>query len=175
MSELPVALKARVPTLTEVLDAPEMPDLGDEPLWRAPAEAVPRLEPHSVLPGSVVKPHNPAQDPVGLDDLDQRSFVETVIASLAPQVEALVSSRLRDVLAPTIQEAVEEAIERCRQPLIEALKVQLREQLEQALPRPALQDCGHRHRPRRGSHGRHTAGNLIGHPAQRSGLAVSLK
>lgn len=142
MNELPAALKARVPTLTEVLQAPEMPDLGDEPLWPSPADTAPLAEPPPFLRAPVARTHEAVQAQVRHVAQNEQGLVESVIASLAPQVEALVSSRLRDVLAPTIQEAVEDAIERCRQPLIEALQAQLREQLELALSRSALQDAG---------------------------------
>ena len=141
MSELPAALKARVPTLTEVLESPEMPDLGDEPLWPSPADTAPRAEPPPFLRApvaSVAGAHAEARAPGGQE---KHVLAESVIASLAPQVEALVTSRLRDVLAPTIQEAGEEAIEQLRQPLIDALQVQLREQLELALARLAPQDA----------------------------------
>lgn len=132
MSELPAALKARVPTLTEVLDAPEtpeVPDLGDELLWTSPP-----WDPPPFLRAPVGTVDSIPDTPGGKG---AQALVESVIASLAPQIEALVSSRLRDVLAPAVQEAVDEAVERCRQPLIDALQVQLREQLELALNRPA--------------------------------------
>ena len=131
MSELPAALKAHVPTLTEVLNEPEVPDLGDDPPWTAPSIATPREEP----PAFLRLPTAPLAASPGVEahGFKADSLVESVVASLAPQMEALVSSRLRDVLGPSIQEAVEDAVERCRQPLIEALQVQLREQLEQVL------------------------------------------
>jgi hypothetical protein len=129
MSELPAALKARVPTLTEVLDAPEMPDLGDVPLWPSPPG-----DPPPFLRTPVGTADSMPDTPGGKG---AQALVESVMASLAPQIEALVSSRLRDVLAPAVQEAVDEAVERCRQPLIDALQVQLREQLELVLARPA--------------------------------------
>jgi len=133
MSELPAALKARVPTLTEVLDAPEMPDLGDVPLWPTPP-----WDPPPFLSVPVGTADSMPDTPGGKG---AQALMESVMASLAPQVEALVSSRLRDVLAPAVQEAVEEAVERCRQPLIDALQVQLREQLELVLARPAQPDA----------------------------------
>jgi hypothetical protein len=133
MSELPAALKARAPTLTEVLDAPEMPDLGDVPLWPSPP-----WDPPPFLRAPVGTADSMPDTPGGKG---AQALVESVMASLAPQVEALVSSRLRDVLAPAVQEAVEEAVERCRQPLIDALQVQLREQLELVLARPAQPDA----------------------------------
>lgn len=141
MSELPAALKARVPTLTEVLDVPEtpeVPDLGDEPLWASPISNAPRTHPPPFLrfPAGAVDAL-----PNTLGANGAQALVESVMASLAPQVEALVSSRLRDVLAPAVQEAVEEAVERCRQPLIDALQVQLREQLELVLARSVQPDA----------------------------------
>ena len=134
MSELPAALKGRVPTLTEVLDAPEMPDLGDEPPLRMPVEQA-----RPVISDSCgFAPGGHAHDTSHAQALDgSEGLMESVMACLAPQVEALVSSRLRDVLAPAIQDAVDEAIERCRQPLVEALERQLREQLSLALSRPS--------------------------------------
>ena len=137
MSELPAALKARVPTLTEVLDAPEMPDLGDVPLWPSPPWDTLQADPPPFLRAPVGTADSMPDTPGGKG---AQALMESVMASLAPQVEALVSSRLRDVLAPAVQEAVEEAVERCRQPLIDALQVQLREQLEQVLARPAQPD-----------------------------------
>ena len=141
MSELPAALKARVPTLTEVLDSPEtpeVPDLGDEPLWTAPISDAPRTDPPPFLrfPAGAV---DPLPDTSGAKAA--QALVESVMTNLAPQVEALVSSRLRDVLAPAVQEAVEEAVERCRQPLIDALQVQLREQVELVLARSVQSDA----------------------------------
>ena len=135
MSELPAALKAHVPTLTEVLKEPELPDLGDDPPWTEPAIAPLRDEPPAFL-------RVPAAVSAAFAGAEQHGFkieslVEAVVARLDPQMEALVSSRLRDVLGPAIQEAVDDAVERCRQPLIEALQVQLREQLEQALAQHA--------------------------------------
>ena len=141
MNELPAALKARVPTLTEVLEAPEMPDLGDEPLWPSQADTAPRAEPPPFLRAPVASVAGAHADARASGGQEKHVLAESVIASLAPQVEALVSSRLRDVLAPTIQEAVEEAIEQLRQPLIDALQVQLREQLELALANLAPQDA----------------------------------
>lgn len=138
MSDLPAALKARVPTLTEVLDVAEVPDLGDEPLWTLPASDAPRMDPPPFL-------RAPAGAVDAVPDTSRangaQALVESVMASLAPQVEALVSSRLRDVLAPAVQEAVEEAVEHCRQPLIDALQVQLREQLELVLTRSVQPDA----------------------------------
>ena len=141
MSELPAALKARVPTLTEVLDTPEtpeVPDLGDEPLWTSPTADAPRMDPPPFLrmPAGAVDAL-----PNTLGANAAQALVESVMASLAPQVEALVSSRLRDVLAPAVQEAVEEAVERCRQLLIDALQVQLREHLELVLARSVQSDA----------------------------------
>ena len=139
MSELPAALKARVPTLTEVLESPEIPDLGDESLWPSPADTAPRAEPPPFLRAPAASVAGGPAEAWAPGGQEKHVLAESVIASLAPQVEALVSSRLRDVLAPTIQEAVEEAIEQLRQPLIDALQVQLREQLELALARLAPQ------------------------------------
>lgn len=138
MTDVPATLKARVPTLTEVLELPEVPDLGDEPVGPLPTGAAlpAALSQFSAARGAEVfapPPTQPSQAAEGV-----QIMVESLVASLGPQVDALVSSRLRDVLAPTIQEAVEEAIERLRQPLIEALQVQLREQLERALSAPVL-------------------------------------
>lgn len=131
MSELPAALKARVPTLTEVLDRPELPDLGDDPPWAAADIATLRGEPTAFLRLPTADAGSAPGD--GMPGSRAEGLVETVVSRLAPQMEALVSSRLRDVLGPSIQEAVEEAVERCRKPLIEALQAQLREQLEQVL------------------------------------------
>ena len=141
MSELPAALKARVPTLTEVLEAPEMPevpDLGDEPLWTSPPWDPLQADPPPFLRAPVGTVDCMPDTPGGKD---AQALVESVMTNLAPQVEALVSSRLRDVLAPAVQEAVEEAVERCRQPLIDALQVQLREQLERVLARSVQPDA----------------------------------
>lgn len=134
MGELTSALKARVPTLTEVLEEPEIPDLGDDPPQVLAVLDTPPDEPPAYLrlqPAAVVESGGGPRDGLSTD-----GWVDTVVASLAPQMEALVSSRLRDVLGPSIQEAVEEAVERCRKSLIEALQVQLREQLEQVNSRP---------------------------------------
>jgi len=140
VTELPAALQARVPTLTEVVELPDLPDLADPPyraderlasaattartggqaadfLWTSQPPAFLRQKPPQ--PGRDVMPHD--------------ELLEAVLADITPAMQALVSSRLRDVLAPAVQEAVEEAVERLRQPLIDAVQAQLREQLEQSL------------------------------------------
>ncbi len=97
-----------------------------------------------------------AQAPTALpspaaDERTQR-WVDEVMDRMAPQVNALVSSQLRDMLAPAVQDAVQDAVERCRGPLIEALARRLREILEQELARKAAEvpeTLGHVHpRPR---------------------------
>jgi hypothetical protein len=66
-------------------------------------------------------------------------WVDAVMDRMAPQVDALISSRLRDVLAPAVQDAVqaavEDAIERSRGPLVDALEARLRDSLEQEIAR----------------------------------------
>lgn len=76
-----------------------------------------------------------------MDEGTQR-WVDEVLDRMAPQVDALVSSRMRDVLAPAVQDAVQDAVERCREPLIEALARRLREILEQELARKAAEAAG---------------------------------
>lgn len=114
MSPVSDDLLLRVPTLTEVLQAPEMPDLGEDV---------------SALPS----PAGPAPHP--------DRWAEAVMSALGPQVDALVSSRLRDMLAPALQEAVEEVVERFRGPMIQALDAHLRELLEVEIRR-SLQEAG---------------------------------
>lgn len=62
-------------------------------------------------------------------------WVDEVMDRMAPQVDALLSSQLRALLAPAVQDAVHDALERCRGPLIEAVAGRLREVLEQELAR----------------------------------------
>ena len=104
-------LMGRVPTLTEVVDSQGRPSTD-------------RVTP-------------PAPGGAGVEDAGQ--WVDAVMDCLAPQVDALISSRLRDVLAPAVQDAVqaavEDAIERCRGPLVEALEVRLRDILDQEIAR----------------------------------------
>jgi hypothetical protein len=74
---------------------------------------------------------------------DSAQWVDDVMDAVAPQVNAILTSRLRDVLAPAVQEAVQEAVqtavedavERCRGPLMEALMVRLRDVVEQEVAR----------------------------------------
>jgi hypothetical protein len=70
---------------------------------------------------------------------DTAQWVDDVMDALAPQVHAVLTSRLRDVVAPAVQEAVqaavEDAVERCQGPLMEALMVRLRDVLEQEMAR----------------------------------------
>jgi len=104
VSHEPGDLLSRVPTLTEVLDPRDSagwPDAG--PPLRPAAQS---LE-------------------------EAQRWVDGVMDKLAPQLDALVTSRLRDLMATAVQDAVEDAIERCRIPLIEALEVRLRDLLEQ--------------------------------------------
>ena len=96
-------LLTRVPTLTEVADAPPDPTARHR---------------------AVVDEHT-------------ARWVDDVMDRLAPQVNALLSSRLRDVLAPAVQDAVQDAIERFRGPLIEAVTHRLRDILEQEVARKA--------------------------------------
>jgi hypothetical protein len=73
---------------------------------------------------------------------DSAHWVDAVMDAVAPQVNAILTTRLRDVLAPAVQEAVhaavQDAVENCRGPLIEALMVRLRDAVEQELARRAL-------------------------------------
>lgn len=104
MSREPGDLPSRVPTLTEVLDPRDTADLQHAgPLLRSDAQS---LE-------------------------EAQRWVDGAMDKLAPQLNALVTSRLRDLMATAVQDAVEDAIERCRGPLIEALEVRLRDLLEQ--------------------------------------------
>jgi hypothetical protein len=96
-------LLTRVPTLTEVADAPPDP---------------------TALHRAFVDEHT-------------ARWVDDVMDRLAPQVNALLSSRLRDVLAPAVQDAVQDAVERLRGPLIEAVADRLRDILEQEVARKA--------------------------------------
>lgn len=79
----------------------------------------------------------PAPSALRSPALDERTarWADEVMDRMAPQVDALLSSRLRDVLAPAVQDAVQDAVERCRGPLIAALADRLREVLEQELAR----------------------------------------
>ena len=61
--------------------------------------------------------------------------VDEVMGRVVPQVDALLGSQLRALLAPAIEDAVHEAMERCRGPLIEAVAGRLCEVLEQELAR----------------------------------------
>jgi hypothetical protein len=74
-------------------------------------------------------------------------WVDDVMDRLAPQVNALLSSRLRDVLAPAVQDAVQDAVERCRGPLIEGVADRLRDILEQEVARKASAAAEAPHRP----------------------------
>ena len=107
MSREPGDLLSRVPTLTEVLD------LRDTADWQ---QAGPPLQ----------------SDAQSLEEAQR--WVDGAMDKLAPQLNALVTSRLRDLMATAVQDAVEDAIERCRGPLIEALEVRLRDLLEQQFP-----------------------------------------
>ena len=131
-SAIPADLMLRVPTLTEVLAVPsvheegDVPDLGEEGLDLPPAQT----ERPSISADS------------------QR--VNALMDTLAHQLNALVSSRLRDLLTPALQAAlqqavtravqeaaeatVEQVVEQFRGPLIQALQVQLREALEAQSP-----------------------------------------
>lgn len=73
----------------------------------------------------------------GVVDEHTARWVDDVMDRLAPQVNALLSSRLRDVLAPAVQDAVQDAVERFRGPLIEAVAHRLRDILEQEVARKA--------------------------------------
>jgi hypothetical protein len=101
-------LMARVPTLTE--EAP---------------------------PGSGRAPTDRNAQPLGaaVRGQDAARWADEVMQGVAPQVQALLTARLRDVLAPAVQQAVqaavEDAVERCREPLMEALMMRLRDLLEQ--------------------------------------------
>ena len=74
---------------------------------------------------------------------ESAQWVDDVMDAVAPQVNAILTSRLRDVLVPAVQEAVQEAVqsavedavERCRGPLMEALMVRLRDVVEQEAAR----------------------------------------
>ncbi len=70
---------------------------------------------------------------------ESAQWVDDVMDAVAPQVNAILTSRLRDVLVPAVQEAVqsavEDAVERCRGPLMEALMVRLRDVVEQEAAR----------------------------------------
>ena len=52
---------------------------------------------------------------------------------LSPQMDALISSRFRDVLAPALQDAVDQALEQLREPLVEEVHARLRDVLENEL------------------------------------------
>lgn len=111
MNQPPAEVLSRVPTLTEVLQLPPMPDLADQPadgqVLRAQEE-----------PATIVL--------VG-------GWVDQIMDRLSPQMDALMSSRFRDVLAPAIQDAVDQALERLREPLILEVQSRLREVLEAEL------------------------------------------
>lgn len=112
MTRAPAELLARIPTLTEVVEPVPLPDLGEDPVDRAgPAKAV---EPALQVPDA---------------------WVEQLMARLGPQMDALVSSRLRDMLTPAIQDAVDEALDRLREPLVASVQAQLRDLLELELRR----------------------------------------
>ena len=83
-----------------------------------------------------VSPNPTALHRAVVDD-DTARWVDDVMDRLAPQVNALLSSRLRDVLAPAVQDAVQDAVERFRGPLIEAVADRMRDILEQEVTRKA--------------------------------------
>lgn len=94
-------------------------------------------------------PANPTALHTAVDEHTAR-WVDDVMDRLAPQVNALLSSRLRDVLAPAVQDAVQDAVERCRGPLIEAVTDRLRDVLEQELARKAADAPDIPEAPRKG-------------------------
>ena len=69
-------------------------------------------------------------------------WVDEVMGRLTPQVDTLLSNRLRDMLAPAVQDALLDAVERFRGPLTEAVAHLLRDVLEQELARKAAEDPG---------------------------------
>lgn len=125
MTSVPADLLARVPTLTEVVERNPLPDLGDDPLEAPEPEktAVPELE-------------NPD------------AWVDQVMDRLGPQVDALVAGRLRDLLAPAIQDAVDEAVERLREPLVASVQARLRDVLEVELRQVLGHKAAHPAEPR---------------------------
>ncbi|MEI8265520.1 MAG: hypothetical protein WCI59_07175 [Betaproteobacteria bacterium] len=72
---------------------------------------------------------------------DERTarWVDEVMGRLTPQVDTLLSNRLRDVLAPAVQDAFLDAVERFRGPLTEAVAHMLRDVLEQEMARKAAE------------------------------------
>ena len=106
MSPAPADLVGRVPTLTEVLELLEV----QEP------PAVPGLGEGTVT-----------ELGFGGAGAETDRLADRMMDALAPQMDALISSRLRDVLAPALQDAVEEVIDRFRGPLVEAVAAHLRE------------------------------------------------
>lgn len=123
MTPVPADLLARVPTLTEVVEPAPLPDLGDPPLEASgPAKTA---EPAAVNPDA---------------------WVGQLMDRLGPQVDALVTGRLRDLLAPAIQDAVDEAIDRLREPLVSSVQARLRDVLAVEL----RQVLGHKGAPETG-------------------------
>lgn len=118
MSQVPADLAGRVPTLTEVLELPEV----QAALTTRALTAVPDLGQEAVAaPGR------------GLTGSDIDRLADHMMDALAPQMDALISSRLRDVLAPALQDAVEEVVDRFRGTLVEAAAAQLRELVQAEL------------------------------------------
>lgn len=111
MSQAPAEVLSRVPTLTEILDLAPVPDLAEEP----------------VAAGALVGlSESAAGHPAD-------GWIDKVMDRLSPQMDALISSRFRDVLAPALQDAVDQALEQLREPLVEEVHARLRDVLENEL------------------------------------------
>jgi hypothetical protein len=108
---------ARVPTLTEVLDA------------AAPAEPLPVLVEAVEMPADAPARHTPSAQPWP----DAQSVADDLVRCLVPQLEALVEARLRAAAAQVAQSLVAHA----RMTLADELRARVASAVHDALARTA--------------------------------------
>ena len=135
----------RVPTLTEVIElgAPlPMAATPEAPLAVKPAEnpadlPEARFEPLATpdLSGLAVTPLEAAL-PDAAPPPTAQALAHEVLSLLAPRIEQMFESRLREALAPSLAQAADGLIRDSRSALTQTLQAMVEEAVARALPKP---------------------------------------
>jgi hypothetical protein len=121
----------RLPTLTEVVE------IGREGGHPVDVHGVSADEPERMADGAAAGPAAGAERALAEPPaIDEERLVHRVLGELAPRIELLLESRLREALAPALARAADGLIRDARDELGAALRALVEQTVARALGRP---------------------------------------